>query len=84
VSRATLHFDASNAAGIPAHLLSPEKGDGLKSLPVFVIEMTGTSIFIVDPVAEGGGPAEWRRARKPNPKVIQLRREAVESVVYVE
>src|ERR1700682_6403139 len=47
--RATLHFSESSVSAAPRHIMSDDKQDGLKSRPVMILEMTNTSVFIVDP-----------------------------------
>ena len=64
---------------LPIELASPTSDISTK--PFKVIEETNNSIFIANPL-EQGGPNEWRRLKLKTPKIYEIRRDCIVDVVY--
>lgn len=78
-STVILCFGEDNKSSIPREILEGNLNGSLCSKSLILIEETAVSIFVADPNS-AGGPAQWRRGK--GPKVIELHRDKVESVIY--
>lgn len=79
--RVLLRFKADSAGSLPVGTLGASAGNGLTSRDLMILEVTSTSVFVADP-AEGGGPEMWRGPERPLLKIIEIRRDDVETISY--